>query len=198
MKARSARASRVAPSDGGANVDELAAEIMHTLAELLRSFKGRVIAASAALDLTPPQADLLRRLDPSQPIPMGALAEALTCDASNVTGLVDRLEARGLIERLSQPRDRRVKAIALTKEGVAAREKFLAIMCEAPRSLERASARDLGAAASVLGALRAALQPGGGTGDPESPHAKFVLAPPAPPTRPRAPARRRARPTVSR
>ena len=36
---------------------------------------------------------------PERPLPMGRLACALGCDASNVTGIVDRLEQRGLIER---------------------------------------------------------------------------------------------------
>ena len=48
---------------------------------------------------------------------MVALARSLHCHDSNVTGLVDRLEQRGLIERRSNPKDRRVKLIALTKVG---------------------------------------------------------------------------------
>jgi DNA-binding MarR family transcriptional regulator len=49
--------------------------------------------------------------------PMSDLAGALVCDASNVTGLVDRLEARGLLERRSADHDRRVKLLDLTDEG---------------------------------------------------------------------------------
>lgn len=67
-------------------------------------------------DLTPPQAHLLRALSPG-PRPMGELAGRLACDASNVTGLTDRLEARGLVERRASPGDRRVKVLALTDEG---------------------------------------------------------------------------------
>jgi DNA-binding MarR family transcriptional regulator len=48
---------------------------------------------------------------------MVSLARSLHCHDSNVTGLVDRLEQRGLIERGSNPKDRRVKLIALTKTG---------------------------------------------------------------------------------
>lgn len=68
------------------------------------------------LDLTPPQAHLLRELAPG-PRPMGELAGRLGCDASNVTGLTDRLEARGLLERRAAPGDRRKKVLALTQEG---------------------------------------------------------------------------------
>jgi DNA-binding MarR family transcriptional regulator len=47
---------------------------------------------------------------------MVSLARSLHCHDSNVTGLVDRLEQRGLIERQSNPNDRRVKLIALTPD----------------------------------------------------------------------------------
>ena len=44
---------------------------------------------------------------------MSSLAELLVCDASNITGIADRLEARGLVERRSVGADRRVKTLAL-------------------------------------------------------------------------------------
>ncbi len=70
----------------------------------------------AELDLTPPQAHLLRELAGGAR-PMGELAGQLHCDASNVTGLADRLEHRGLVERRPSPGDRRVKVLVLTAEG---------------------------------------------------------------------------------
>jgi DNA-binding MarR family transcriptional regulator len=54
-----------------------------------------------------------------------ALAERLQCDPSNVTFLVDRLEERGLVERVAVATDRRVKAIALTTAGVATRDRLI-------------------------------------------------------------------------
>jgi DNA-binding MarR family transcriptional regulator len=56
---------------------------------------------------------------------MVSLARSLHCHDSNVTGLVDRLEQRGLIERQSNPKDRRVKLIALTKTGETFRNRLL-------------------------------------------------------------------------
>ena len=50
-------------------------------------------------------------------LPMNELAALLACDNSNVTGLVDRLEARGLVTRQPSPEDRRVKHIVLTDAG---------------------------------------------------------------------------------
>ena len=48
---------------------------------------------------------------------MSRLADTLSCDASNVTGLVDRLESRGLVRRQPSAEDRRVKVLQLTPAG---------------------------------------------------------------------------------
>ena len=56
---------------------------------------------------------------------MGRLAETLSCDASNVTGLVDRLESRGLIRRQPSSEDRRVKILHLTPAGSRLRAQLL-------------------------------------------------------------------------
>ena len=71
-----------------------------------------------AIDLTPPQSIALRKLLDG-PLPMGSVAEVLSCDASTLTGLADSLEERGLIERRVDPADRRVKLLALTDIGRA-------------------------------------------------------------------------------
>ncbi len=65
------------------------------------------------------QLDVLRRLHHHGPIPMRRLAEQMNCEASNLTGLVDRLEIRGLVERRPDPADRRIRLLALTPEGEA-------------------------------------------------------------------------------
>ncbi|MFJ9576918.1 MarR family winged helix-turn-helix transcriptional regulator [Streptomyces sp. NPDC101191] len=72
-------------------------------------------AAATRNGLTPTQAKLLAQLD--GPLPMRALATLLVCDASNVTGIVDRLEARGLVRREPAPHDRRVKNVVVTDDG---------------------------------------------------------------------------------
>lgn len=72
-------------------------------------------AAAARYGLTSTQAKVLAQLD--GPVPMRGLASLLACDASNVTGIVDRLEARGLVRREPEPRDRRVKNVVATDEG---------------------------------------------------------------------------------
>jgi DNA-binding MarR family transcriptional regulator len=65
--------------------------------------------------LTPQQVGLLRLLD--EPMSMKAYAEDVSCDPSNVTGLVDRAERLGLVERVSDPLDRRVRILTLTAKG---------------------------------------------------------------------------------
>ena len=59
-----------------------------------RTLRARFVATVAQLDLSPPQAQALKSLEPGRPMPMHELADHLRCDPSYVTGLVDRLEAR--------------------------------------------------------------------------------------------------------
>lgn len=75
-------------------------------------------AIAAEFGLTPLQARSILKLE--EPQPMRALAEALACEPSNVTGLADRLEAIGLVERVAGA-DRRVKLLQLTDRGARLR-----------------------------------------------------------------------------
>lgn len=77
-------------------------------------------AAGAELDLPHAQAMLLVNL--VEPMPMRAIAHSLSCEPSNVTGIVDGLERRGLVVRQSDPADRRVKQVVLTPEGKRKRD----------------------------------------------------------------------------
>jgi DNA-binding MarR family transcriptional regulator len=89
-------------------------------------------------------------MEPNVAVPMGSLAHAWNCDASNATWVVDRLEERSLVERRTLPTDRRVKAVALTELGVKTKaELFDALHAPPPEFL----ALDPGS----LEALRAAL-----------------------------------------
>jgi DNA-binding MarR family transcriptional regulator len=79
---------------------------------------------AAGLGLTSIQAKVLLRLTPGEAIPMRKLAQQLDYDASNLTTLVDKLAARGALERQADPADRRVKALVLTAEGQRLRDQF--------------------------------------------------------------------------
>ena len=91
--------------------EEIAALVIHLASDL----EAWIARAVAPLGLTEPQALLIRRL--REPMSMGNAAEALRCDASNLTGIVDRLEKRGLVERRTLASDRRVKELVLTDAG---------------------------------------------------------------------------------
>jgi len=105
-------------------------DIARLVLDLSRSLTGHYEAKLAELHLTIPQAMLLRQLGDA--LPMNEAAGKLHCDPSNVTGIVDRLEARGLIERRSVPTDRRVKQLALTPAGRRLRQRAEAILSTAP------------------------------------------------------------------
>lgn len=94
-----------------------ASEAWALMNELLHASRRRFLAIASEFELSPPQVRALGVLDPDQPVPMSELACALHCDNSNVTGIVDRLEARGLIARRPAEHDRRVKLLVLTEEG---------------------------------------------------------------------------------
>ena len=101
-------------------------------------------------DLSPVQCHLLHLIEPDEPLPMSRLADVLQCDASNVTGLIDRLEARGIVERRPSPADRRVKVVQLTPTGSRLRAQLLRRMTARPLPLSRLGARDHRALVKIL------------------------------------------------
>src|SRR3982751_6768190 len=104
----------------------------------------------AQFGLSAVQCHVLHLIEPEQPTPMNRLADALSCDASNVTGLVDRLESRGLVRRRASADDRRVKVLALTPTGSRLRAQLLERMTAQEHPLSRLSARDRRALVRIL------------------------------------------------
>jgi MarR family transcriptional regulator, organic hydroperoxide resistance regulator len=102
------------------------------------------------LGLSMQQSMAIGHLEPGVPLPMGALAEALHCDNSNVTGIVDRLEAAGLAERRASERDRRVKAIVLTPKGEEVRAEVMRRAGEPPPPLAALPDEDARALRDIL------------------------------------------------
>jgi DNA-binding MarR family transcriptional regulator len=95
------------------------------LLQLLRAEQGALLAVWAEFGLSSAQGDLLCSLQPERPSTMVSIAKELNCHDSNVTGLIDKLEQRGLVERRSDPKDRRVNLIVLTPPGIQLREQLL-------------------------------------------------------------------------
>jgi DNA-binding MarR family transcriptional regulator len=102
--------------------------------------KPRMMAVNEEFDLSPPQGLTLRLLD--EPRPMGELAVRMHCDNSNMTGIIDRLEERGLVLRGVAEHDRRVKLIALTDEGRRVRDELDRLMAEPPEVIAKLSVAD--------------------------------------------------------
>jgi DNA-binding MarR family transcriptional regulator len=86
------------------------------LMTLFATARDSMFAILARHDLTPPHGFAISMLD-NGPMRMSDMAARMTCDASYITAVVDRLEEAGLAERRMSPTDRRVKEIALTPAG---------------------------------------------------------------------------------
>ncbi|MDX2523965.1 MarR family winged helix-turn-helix transcriptional regulator [Streptomyces europaeiscabiei] len=97
-------------------IDPLTMEVVELIGTVVARYHEEYEDAAAEHTLTGAQARLLGLLS-LEPLPMRRLAQKLRCEPSNVTGIVDRLEARGLVERRPDPSDRRVKLAAATAEG---------------------------------------------------------------------------------
>jgi DNA-binding MarR family transcriptional regulator len=84
------------------------------------------------------------------PRKMSELADALFCDNSNVTGIVDRLEEHGLVRREAAEGDRRVKLIVLTKKGEWMRKEITKRMAQPPPPIASLSEKDQRALRDIL------------------------------------------------
>jgi DNA-binding MarR family transcriptional regulator len=129
----------VAPEQAKGSPAEEAWALLH---QLMMGERRRFLTLASELDLHPAQMGALAQMEPGRPVPMNELATLLHCDNSNVTGIIDRLQARGLVERRPYEQDRRVRHIALTALGVKARERVRKRMAEAPEAFRRLSPAD--------------------------------------------------------
>ncbi len=104
------------------DVDDLqdARELADALLRAGRATQHKLRLIAARHELTAAQVMLLRSLQ--EPVTMSTLADATGCDPSNVTGLVDRTARLGLVQRLVDPSDRRVRLLSLTPKGERIRE----------------------------------------------------------------------------
>ncbi len=127
------------------------------IGRLFWQMRPRMLRVAGELGLTPPQMFALRALDPQSPVPMRELAAQLQCDSSNVTGLVDGLEAQGLVERRPAEHDRRVRMLVVTARGAQVRERINTVAEEVPPALAALGIEDQRALRDIL---RRALRSG--------------------------------------
>jgi DNA-binding MarR family transcriptional regulator len=132
-----------------------AGDAWQLLVQFFFSQRAHLPLLAAELQLSPAQCHVLHLIEPGRSIPMGRLAETLACDASNVTGLVDRLESRGLVCRRPSAADRRVKVLGLTPKGSRLRAQLLDRMTAPPAILGRLSDHEQRALVEILARLLA-------------------------------------------
>lgn len=103
--------------------DPVTVEVVELIGDVVARYHMEYEDAAASHQLTGAQARVLTLLS-LEPLPMRRIAQKLRCEPSNVTGIVDRLETRGLVERRPDPADRRVKLAAPTDEGLQTAERL--------------------------------------------------------------------------
>ncbi len=96
--------------------DPVTLEVVELIGAVVARYYAEYEQAAGQHALTGAQARVLGLLS-LDPLPMRRIAQKLKCEPSNITGIVDRLEARGLVERRPDPADRRVKLAVPTAEG---------------------------------------------------------------------------------
>ena len=110
------------------------------------------------LGLSMAQLNILYTLQRCGEMPMSRLAEMLNVSLSNATGLIDRIEERGLIERTRVPEDRRIVLIRVTAAGERMLGDIDALSDDLIRTvLGRLDVAELAAVALAFGSLREAL-----------------------------------------
>jgi MarR family transcriptional regulator, organic hydroperoxide resistance regulator len=130
-------------------------EAWRLVRELMIASRPHYLAVLQDVGLSPVQGMALLHLQADEPLTMSALAAALKCDNSNVTGIVDRLEAAGLVERRPAPHDRRVKTVAVTAHGARLRDEAERRMSVPPPAFARLGAEDARTLRAVLERLAA-------------------------------------------
>jgi DNA-binding MarR family transcriptional regulator len=120
---------------------------------------GDITTAATEQGLTYSQAKALNVLRQG-PASMRSLAGTLRCDASNMTGIIDRLEDRGFVRREPSPTDRRVKNVVLSEDGAAATERLRASMHATHQALDTLSGDERAALQDLLTRLFRAVDGG--------------------------------------
>jgi DNA-binding MarR family transcriptional regulator len=140
-------------SSAGAATNE--GKVMFSLLAAAHALEDRLESALAEAGLSMPKLTVLTHLvEAGEPVTLSSIAERLSCVRSNVTQLVDRLEADGLVRRIADPNDRRSIRAALTPVGIdrqaAGARQLAAVQDGFVRSLSPADRESLGRVLSAL------------------------------------------------
>jgi MarR family transcriptional regulator, organic hydroperoxide resistance regulator len=110
--------------EAAADAPVLDREILEAFGALVKQLT--VLGHSIADSFGVPPSDLIALVKLDGVLTMKELAQRMGCDASFITAVADTLEAHGLARREPDQRDRRVKNLVLTPDGIAAKERLMA------------------------------------------------------------------------
>jgi DNA-binding MarR family transcriptional regulator len=110
------------PGNARTDASSLNQSILDTFGDLVKQLG--LISHSMAADFGVAPSDLLALFKLDGALPMKELAQRMGCDASFITVIADALERHGLVRREPSQRDRRVKNLVLTPEGIAAKKRL--------------------------------------------------------------------------
>ncbi len=99
-------------------------DIVGSIRRLIRAVSIDSVKMSRKFSLTAPQSGVMRSINSRGPISSAELSRELCVTPSNITGIIDRLEKKGLVSRIRKEDDRRVVLITLTENGVALAERL--------------------------------------------------------------------------
>lgn len=103
--------------------ESTSSEIITLANELVGRIYGHLVARAAELNLSLAEAKALQHLEPDRAMPMREIAARLHANPSNVTVIIGRLEARGLLSR-EVSADKRVKGVRLSHAGAELRARL--------------------------------------------------------------------------
>lgn len=126
------------------------AGIWRRMIELFQAQKYWFNQIAEDFDLTPQAVKALHQIPIAGSLTMKELAGELWCDASNATGIVDRLESRGFVERRPSENDRRVKCVVLTPAGRRLRRRIDDRVAQSPPAIAALSETDQQHLAAIL------------------------------------------------
>ncbi len=135
-------------------IDAVVDELHAMIGSLRCAGTGRMVKAGISMT----HLHILWVLEHHGDLPMSRLADLLDVSVSNATGLIDRMEERGLVERVRVPDDRRVVIVRASAEGARQRDAIEALKQDRMRSiLERLTPDQLARMLGAIGDLRAAV-----------------------------------------
>jgi DNA-binding MarR family transcriptional regulator len=140
------------PGEPQADASAVNRDILDTLTSLIKLVGGVAQEIAAEFEIAPH--DLLAMFKLDSVLSMKELAQHMGCDASFITTVADTLERRGFVRREPSQRDRRVKNLVLTEEGIGAKER---LMQELAAKMPWSYALDDGERWCFLGLLKKAL-----------------------------------------